>query len=155
MNLTELKQHLSSADTLRFLRPDGTPVAEHAHVTEVGVITRRFIDCGGTGRTERRINLQLWTADDVHHRLHPQKLLEIIALSETRLGLPDAEVEVEYQADTVGRYGLLFDGRSFWLTAKQTACLAEDACGIPAKKSGYADTAKPASNTCTPGSGCC
>jgi len=32
---------------------NGTMVPEHFHVTEVGVVTKHFIDCGGTVRNER------------------------------------------------------------------------------------------------------
>jgi hypothetical protein len=55
--------------------------------------------------------------------LKPQKLLNIIALSENRLGIGDLEVEVEYQSDTIGKYGLGFDGTNFQLLSKKTACL--------------------------------
>jgi hypothetical protein len=40
---------------------------------------------------------------------------------------------VEYQAETIGKYDLGFNGKILLLN-KQTACLAEDACGIPQEK---------------------
>ena len=70
------------------------------------------------------------------------------------MNLPDAEIEVEYQAGTIGKYGLEYDGTSFVLTNKQTACLAEDACGIPEKKPRLKISQLQA-NSCAPGSGCC
>ena len=48
-------------------------VPSHFHVTEVGKITKHFIDCGGTVRNEEVVNFQLWQADDYDHRLHPEK----------------------------------------------------------------------------------
>lgn len=103
-------------------------------MTEVGLITKHFIDCGGKVRKETVANFQLWDANDVDHRLKPKKLLSIIALSEKILGIEDYEIEVEYQAETIGKYDLGFNGQAFVLINKQTACLAEDQCGIPASK---------------------
>ena len=69
----------------------------------------------------------------------------------------DLEVEVEYQSDTIGKYGLDFNGKEFLLTTKQTACLASDACGIPAEKLKIklSDLQAIEQSSCTPGGGCC
>ena len=80
-------------------------------MTEVGKVTKHFIDCGGTERNEEVISFQLWSANDYDHRLHSKKLLDIIELSEKVLGIEDLEIEVEYQADTIGKFGLEFDGQ--------------------------------------------
>jgi len=71
---------------------------------------------------------------DFDHRLSASKLLKIIALSEKILNLGDYEVEVEYQTNTIGRYGLGFNGTSFILINKQTDCLAKNNCGVPEEK---------------------
>lgn len=134
MKLSEIKNHLDSLEQITFMLPNGELVPTHFHVTEVGKITKHFIDCGGTVRHEEVANFQLWNADDYNHRLHPEKLLHIIELSEKVLGLEDLEIEVEYQAETIGKFGLDFDGKNFLLTAKQTDCLAKEKCGIPAEK---------------------
>ena len=63
--------------------------------------------------------------------MHPEKLLNIIELSEKVLKIADLEIELEYQADTIGKFGLDFDGQHFLLTDKQTNCLAKDKYGIP------------------------
>lgn len=146
MKLSTIKTHLETAQQVNFRLPDGSFVPEHFHVTEVGIVTKDFIDCGGKVRKETVANFQLWDANDFEHRLKPRKLLNIIALSERVLGMPNLEIEVEYQSSTIGRYGLDYDGNDFVLTAKQTACLANDQCGIPAKAE---------AQTCAPGSGCC
>lgn len=130
MKLSEVKSLLPALDTLVFKLPNGETVPQHFHVTEIGGIDKKFIDCGGTVRTEQKINFQLWHAGDVDHRLQAGKLLNIIRLSEDKLGLTDAEVEVEYQGDTIGKYGLEFTGKEFALTVRSTACLAQDACGV-------------------------
>ena len=157
MKLSEIKKHLETAESVNFKLLTGAFVPEHFHVTEVGLITKHFIDCGGVGRLEKVVNFQLWDANDFEHRLNPQKLSKIIALSETKLGIGDLEIEVEYQSDTIGKYGLHFNGKDFELVPKQTACLASDACGIPPGKQkiqlGELQTAT--QNSCTPGGGCC
>lgn len=157
MKLSEIKKHLSNAEGVNFQLSNGTMVPEHFHVTEVGVITKDFIDCGGVVRHEKVANFQLWDANDYEHRLKAGKLLGIIALSEKVLGMEDLEIEVEYQAETIGKYDLGFDGTNFQLVPKQTACLAMDKCGVPQEKQ-KVELAVPGSseqNSCTPGGGCC
>ena len=102
------------------------------------------------------MNFQLWEADDFDHRLAPQKLKSIIESAEKTLELPNAEIEVEYQGETIGKYELAFNGLSFLLVNKQTACLAEDACGIPNQKEkvNLADL-QTKNSCCDPNSGCC
>jgi len=155
MKLSEIKPILTENKELSFQLPDGTLVPEHFHVTEVGKVSRHFIDCGGTERKEEVINFQLWAADDYNHRLHPEKLLHIIELSEKVLDLTDAAIEVEYQGETIQRFGLAFDGNSFLLTGKQTDCLAKENCGIPETKPKLKMVSTPAGESCTPGGGCC
>jgi len=155
MKLSQIKQQLTQLDRIVFQLPDGNLVPSHFHVTEVGKITKRFIDCGGTVRNEEVANFQLWNADDYDHRLHPEKLLNIIELSEKFLGIEDLEIEVEYQADTIGKFGLDFNGTNFLLTTKQTDCLAKDQCGIPAEKPKMKLSELQSANSCAPGSGCC
>ncbi|MCP9762481.1 DUF6428 family protein [Lacihabitans soyangensis] len=157
MKLSEVKKLLSTVDAVDFKLQNGGMVPEHFHVTEVGLITKHFIDCGGTERIEKVANFQLWNANDFEHRLKPQKLLNIIELSERKLGMGDLEVEVEYQSDTIGKYGLDFDGSTFVLTTKMTACLASDSCGIPPEKLKVklSDLQTAEQACCTPGGGCC
>ncbi|WP_417213457.1 DUF6428 family protein [Bizionia sp.] len=155
MKLSEIKQHLSQLETIAFQLPNGQLVPNHFHVTEVGKINKHFIDCGGTVRTENVINFQLWEANDYDHRLHPEKLVSIIELSEKILNLEDLEIEVEYQGSTIGKYDLDFDGTNFLLTNKQTDCLAKDKCGIPAGKSKLKLSEIEKIDSCAPGSGCC
>ncbi|MBC5864644.1 DUF6428 family protein [Flavobacterium turcicum] len=154
MKLSEIKAELHQLNQVTFVLPDGTYVPEHFHVTEVGLLVRRFVDCGGKLREEKIINFQLWDANDYDHRLKPAKLLNIINISEKMLEMDDYEVEVEYQSNTIGRYDLGFNGTDFLLLNKQTACLAEDQCGIPAPKQKLSLNTL-TNNSCTPGGGCC
>jgi len=155
MKLSAFKEILKTKIAIGFELPNGDLVPGHFHVTEVGQIEKRFIDCGGVIRSEKAVNFQLWEANDYDHRLHPDKLLNIIELSEEKLGIEDAEIEVEYQGETIGKYGLDYLNDNFLLTSTITDCLAKDKCGIPADKLkvNLGDLAN--ENTCTPGSGCC
>jgi 5-hydroxyisourate hydrolase-like protein (transthyretin family) len=71
--------------------------------------------------------------------------------------MEDLEIEVEYQAETIGKYDLGFNGTDFVLKNKQTACLAQDSCGIPADKLkvNISQVAASTNACCTPGGGCC
>jgi hypothetical protein len=157
LKLSEIKTSLNGLDKIQFVLPNGNIVPEHFHVTEIGLIDKKFIDCGGTVRKEKVVNFQLWSADDTDHRLQPGKLTDIIALSEKVLGIEDLEVEVEYQSDTIRKYGLEFNGKSFQLVAKTTACLAMDKCGVPPQKQKLQlqEFAISEQTSCKPGSGCC
>lgn len=154
MRLSKIKEILPALDNVEFQLEDGTFVPEHFHVTEVGQVIKNFIDCGGVIRNERVVNFQLWNADDFEHRLKPGKLLHIITLSEEKLGIKDAEIEVEYQSETIGKYDLDFNGKHFVLKNKQTACLASDACGVPTEMLKI-ELLESNNNSCVPGSGCC
>ncbi|MEN2487965.1 DUF6428 family protein [Flavobacterium sp. B11] len=157
MKLSEVKQILPTLDNVEFQLENGTFVPEHFHVTEVGVVTKNFIDCGGVIRNEKAVNFQLWDANDFEHRLKPNKLLNIIQLSEDKLNIEDLEIEVEYQSNTIGKYDLEFNGKTFILKNKTTACLAQDACGIPAEKQkiNLTQLTSDTASCCTPNSGCC
>lgn len=168
MKLSKLKTILPTLNNVAFQLENGNFVPEHFHVTEVGEITKKFLDCGGVIRTERVINFQLWNANGFEHRLKPTKLLNIINLSEEKLAIGDFDIEVEYQNEiadsqtpnqsiknnlqTIGKFDLDFNGNHFVLKNKTTACLAEDTCGIPTEKQ-----KKNLSEltTCSPNSGCC
>ena len=156
MKLSEIKNHLKQLETIAFELPNGELVPSHFHVTEVGKVTKHFIDCGGTERKESVVNFQLWEENDYDHRLHPEKLVRIIELSERVLGIEDLEIEVEYQGTTIGKYGLDFNGTNFLLTTKVTDCLAKDNCGIPSEKPKIRlSEIQAQTSCCTPESGCC
>jgi len=157
MKLSQVKALLPTLDNVVFKLENGTFIPEHFHITEVGMITKHFIDCGGTIRDEKTVNFQLWNANDFEHRLKPTKLLNIIELSEKQLNIEDVEIEVEYQSDTIGKYSLAFDGKYFILQNKTTACLANDKCGMPQERQKIKLSELQIAKTlhCSPNSGCC
>ena len=160
MTVSEVKLVLKKLDKIGFQLTNGELVPSHFHVTEVGKITKHFMDCGGVVREEEVANFQLWNANDYDHRLQPEKLLNIIELSENVLKIDDLEIEVEYQAEvnalqTIGKFGLDFNGTNFLLTSKQTNCLAQDQCGIPEGKQKVTLSDLNSDPCCAPDSNCC
>lgn len=157
MNLADLKSTLLAQPhaSLAFTLPDGSAIPAQYHVTEVGHVAKRFIDCGGTVRRADTIQLQLWLGRDEDHRLSAGKLAKIIALAGDIVPSESLEVEVEYEADTISQYRIAsaaVEGAAIVLTleGKHTDCLAKEACGC-----GPAEPATSASACgCAPG-GCC
>src|SRR6218665_38079 len=148
MKLSEIKNILPSLENVAFELENGNFVPEHFHVTEIGMIVKNFIDCGGTIRNEKVVNFQLWNTNDFEHSLKPAKLVDIIKLSEDKLGIEDVEIEVEYQSETIGKYDLAFNDKNFVLKNKSTACLAQEACGVKIES-------QIKSSCCTPNAACC
>lgn len=155
MKLSAFKTILSQLDEISFQLPTGELVPRHFHVTEVGKVTKHFVDCGGVERLETVVNFQLWEANDYDHRLHPEKLLSIIELSEKKLGIGDLEIEVEYQGRTIGKYALDYRAGSFQLVSTATACLAIDACNIPTVSQGIEPLPLASTSCCGPSGTCC
>ena len=46
MKISVLKNHLENLTELNFKLPDGTFVPAHFHLTEIGLMTKHFVDCG-------------------------------------------------------------------------------------------------------------
>lgn len=155
MKLSEVKEVLPKLKGIDFLLPNGSKVPAHFHLTEIGNINKQFMDCGGVVRNETKVSFQLWTSIDMHHRLKAEKFEHIIKLAEEKINLQDAEIEVEYQGDTIEKFGLDFNGENFVLTSQKTACLAEENCGIPVQKvkTKLAEIGATGESCCGPG--CC
>lgn len=121
---------------LRPLLPDGDAIPAGFHVTEVGHVTRRSIDCGGTVRVVESCLLQTWVPQgDNDHRLTAGKLARILDLSMKVLPSDGLDVEVEYDCCVVAQYTIesadASDGvLTFNLGNKKTDCLAKASCGV-------------------------
>ena len=133
MKLSQFKSQLAQTENLEFVLQNGTKVPTHFHITEVGMTTKQFTDCGNTFRIQKTATFQLWTSVDFYHRLEPQKVLKIIASTESMFAGEDLDIEIEYQQETVGKFGLEFQNNQFVLTNTKTDCLAKDNCGISEK----------------------
>lgn len=135
MKITDLKTNLNKNPNapLRFVLPNGDSIPAHAHVTEVARIDKRFIDCGGTLRTDALCRLQTWFSDDVEHRLAAGKLAKILDLAAPILLSDDLEVDVEHEVDFISQFPLESVEVSsaeivLHLGERHTACLAMDKC---------------------------
>jgi len=128
MTISQFKESLKSINHVEFLAPNGSELPPHFHITEAGLTTKHFLDCGGNERREYSVSMQLWSSTDFDHRLAPETVQKILNKIDPIVGKRDPEVEVEYQTDTIGRYGVEFDGSSFQLTRKFTDCPDKSAC---------------------------
>jgi hypothetical protein len=138
MQISEFKKTLSenTCRNIRFILPTGTKVPPHAHVTEIALIEKKFVDCGGTFRTDSLCRLQTWFADDTDHRLTAGKLLGIIEKSASFIKADDLEIDVEHEAPFVSQFPIETievddEALAIRLGVKHTACLAEDRCLPP------------------------
>ena len=150
MNLASLMSLLrfNEKSQIRLKLPGRRYVESHFHVTEIGRLSKDFIDCGGTRRKRESCLIQLFVADDYDHRVDASKLLHIFSLSGD-LKLDDClAVDVEYGSS----HAVIFNAIScstndgfldIELAYQKTDCLAPDKCGINSVKS------------CCEGRGCC
>ncbi len=138
MKLSHLKEQLGKKPeaNLRFRLPSGQTIPDHAHVTEVALINKRFVDCGGTLRSDTCCRLQTWVANDLHHRLTAAKLLKILDKAVSFLGSADLEVDVEHEVGYISQFPLKNaeltpEGFLLSLGTRHTACLAPEKCLPP------------------------
>ena len=142
MTLTALKSLLQARPDLNvtILLPDGGRIPAHYHITEVGHVVKRFIDCGGTVRASESCVLQtfLGSAKDDGHRLTAGKLAHILDLARPILASAELPVEVEYEEGVISQFPLVdaevaAGALVLSLALKHTDCLAKDRCGISAE----------------------
>ena len=149
MTLTELKSvlHEHPSSYPRFILPDGGQVPAHFHITEVGHVTKQFIDCGGKlhEKTDTCL-LQTYVADDVEHRLDARTFAKILQLGAQILPHDDVPVEIEYDCCVVAQYpiaraALKGEHIEIQLGKKHTDCLAKAKCGIDGQGCGSSEEA--------------
>lgn len=135
MNIQAFKEQLAAHPDLRvaFQLPDGGFIPANFHVTEIGHVMKKFVDCGGTRRSQESCLLQTWVADDVEHRLNAGKLAGIFNLAGDVLPHDDLPVEVEYEDGVVAQFPVqetfvVDDALVFHLNFKHTDCLAKERC---------------------------
>ena len=140
MKLNELKSLLRAKPEAlpRFILPGGEEIPAHFHITEVGHVAKKFVDCGGTFRDHAACVLQTYVAEDYDHRLKAGRFADIIDLGQSIVPDGDLEVEVEWDCCVVSQYPIMSsrlvkDRVEFQLAAKHTDCLAKQKCGcLPA-----------------------
>jgi hypothetical protein len=149
MKLSDFRSRLMHAENFTLLLPNGDTIPSHFHITEAGLETKHFIDCGKTIHEKKRAVFQVWVAHDVWHRLNPKTAAGIIDKSHRIFKGEDPEVVIEYQQETISRFGVEFTEGRFHLVPLQTECLAMDQCAVPGKSANQVLEA-----CCEPGA-CC
>lgn len=153
LSLQQLVEALNKSDgrIVRFELPTTTLLSPHVHVTEVARVDKKFVDCGGTLRTESSCRLQIYQADDTEHRITAAKFAQVLAKGAGVLNSLSLPVEIEVEAPYLSVFPIVasrLDEKQVILSLgmRHTACLAEDVCfpTHPQNKS-----------ACAPGSGCC
>ncbi len=126
---TLLRQHPHTYP--RFMLPNGEHIPSHAHVTEVGLVSKTFIDCGGvTGKTDTAV-LQTHVMEDTDHRLSSERFAKILDLGDRVLPNDQLDVEVEYDCCVVGQYPIATarpagEHLELILENRRTQCLARE-----------------------------
>lgn len=155
MKLSEFKKKLEQLGQVEFVLQNGQKVPSHFHITEVGMTTKQFTDCGNVFRIQKTATLQLWTSVDFYHRLEPKKVISILQSTEKMFEGEDLEIEIEFQQGTVGKYGLEFIDNKFVLTNTKTDCLAKTSCGVEEKVKTKLSELTPEASCCVAESNCC
>lgn len=128
--------------------PNEKAVPQAFHITEVGFVSKTFIDCGGKVHTLQTCQLQAWIGPDVDHRIEAGKMASILDKAQAIVPHDFLELEVEYEDEVISQYTVAdavvsADAVTLHLAHKHTDCLAQELCIVPAGAS------------CAPGSGCC
>ena len=133
MKLSELQGVLEKYPKTfpRFLLPGGAQIPAHAHVTEVGHVKKKFIDCGGVIGENEFVVLQAHVGSDTDHRLTSGRLAKILQLGERVLPHDQFEVAVEYDCCVVSQYPVEETKRAgahldVHLGKSRTQCLARE-----------------------------
>lgn len=119
-----------------FIFPDKrTAVPPHFHLTEVGKLNKKFVDCGGVQHECTCCSLQLWVKDDYDHRLNSNKFAEIVERSLQLFTCNEVPLVVEWDVGTTALFKVddaqVQQGNIFvLLEPKNTDCLAKDKCGV-------------------------
>lgn len=150
MKLSEFKSLLSDNQEkfFQFQLPDKSHVPVSFHITEVGLVVKTFIDCGGKIHTIKTCQLQVWVGDDVDHKIEAKKMSDILKLSASIINDDSLDLEIEYEQLILSQYQIqaaeiVENNVIFHLTNKHTDCLAKELC-IPSNSN----------SSCGP-SGCC
>ncbi len=139
MSLKELNACLAARPELNLALalPDGGRVPAHYHVTEVGHIAKKFVDCGGAFRASETVVLQthVGSPKDDGHRLLAGKFARILDLAQPILPAEELPVEVEYEQGVIAQFPLarvsVGDGAvRLHLGHKHADCLAKEKCGM-------------------------
>ena len=138
MKLKQLKALLDANPNKQFFiqLPDTKQVPVSFHVTEVGLVNKTFIDCGGKVHSVQTCQLQVWVGDDIDHRLETGKLATILGIARSIVPDDDIDLEIEYEDALISQYPITEavvseEAVTLYLTTKHTDCLAKELCLVP------------------------
>jgi hypothetical protein len=95
--------------------PNNEIIPKHFHLTDIGTITHNFIDCGGVVGQNSWVQMQLWVADDIEHRITTTTLDHILHQSQEILNdVNSHNVVIEYQ--TSGGSATKYDIKNIEIT---------------------------------------
>jgi len=150
MKLHEFKALLEANrdKTFGLQLPGEKTVPQAFHITEVGFVSKTFIDCGGRVHTVQTCQLQAWIGPDVDHRIEASKMADILDKARRIVPDDDLDLEIEYEDEILSQYQVRDatvsdDAVTLQLTTKHTDCLAPELCVPPSGDS-----------CCAPGSSC-
>lgn len=153
MKLREFKETLANNQNKQFLikLPNNKKIPQSFHITEVGLVTKVFIDCGGKIHKNETCQLQAWVGSDINHRIETGKMLNILKLSQSIVPNDSIDLEIEYEDEIISQYSvsqaiMTEETVTLDLSLKHTDCLAKELC-IP--KSSDQE------GCCKDGGGCC
>lgn len=136
MNFKQLKKLFNENKNKQFKiqLPNQELVPAAFHITEVGQVDKKFIDCGGKVRSHSTALLQVWLGADEDHRLNTEKMAKILNLSLSVISREDIPVEVEYEDAVISQYPvddsqITDEAVILRLGTKHTDCLAKEQCG--------------------------
>jgi hypothetical protein len=135
ISLKKLKDILNKGgeSEVKIILPNGVQIPSSFHVTEVGLVNKVFIDCGGKVRSQTSCALQTWLGDDKNHRLNAGKMAKILDLSKGIIPDDNIPVEIEYEDGVISQYPVIdhsVSGGAIILEVgnKHTDCLAKEIC---------------------------
>ena len=138
MTLREFKALLEANRNKQFLiqLPNQNQVPVSFHITEVGQVSKTFIDCGGKVHSVQTCQLQAWVGDDTDHRIETGKMADILKLAKSIVPNDEIDLEIEYEDTTISQYPVedytvTDDAVVLNLTTKHTDCLAKEVCLVP------------------------
>jgi hypothetical protein len=138
MKLKDFKSLLEANRNKQFLiqLPNQNQVPVSFHITEVGQVSKTFIDCGGKVHSVQTCQLQAWVGDDIDHRIETGKMADILKLAKSIVPNDDIDLEVEYEDTAISQYPVddytvTDDAVVLNLTTKHTDCLAKELCLVP------------------------
>lgn len=138
MKLYQFKALLEANRTKQFRLqlPDERSVPISFHITEVGLVNKTFIDCGGKVHTVQSCQLQVWLGPDTAHRLEAGKMADILKVAQKIVPDDDLDLEIEYEDQIISQYPVQEalvsdDAVTLQLTTRHTDCLAKELCLTP------------------------